>query len=222
MFLCLFSFNALAADTLTLKPYGDFFEYSESPQKVQDILITDADALTKTINENGIIYLAVNEENTKQIQVLCKETDFSSTVINLTDLSNESINSLLPDITGLENIKGEIIYLKAQKFVKINLRSNNDDDEYILTQYCTVADRKMYTLSFYTKDGVETDYIDKTFESFYSPDFLSAVETEDNLSGIRIVTIIGAVVLSSICVVLIVSILIDIFKRKKEVDEGQD
>ncbi|MGI6280276.1 MAG: hypothetical protein ACOYJS_06945 [Acutalibacteraceae bacterium] len=219
LFLCLFSVTALAANTVSITPYGEFFEYSKSPKKVEEILNLDSAELSKTINDNHITFLAVNATNTKQIQLKQSETDFSSSVVNLTNLSNESINSLLPDITGLENIKGEIVTLKAQKFVKINLRSDNGKDNYILTRYFTVANRKIYTLSFYTKDGEDTEYIDKTFLTLSSPDFLADTDndmTERKLKSIRTVTIIGAALLSIICVVLLASIIIDIFKKKAD------
>ena len=155
----IFSFSISALKTDQLTPNEDFFIYSASPDKVAEIVEMTKEDLKTDIESKGIIFLAVDKENTRQIQLIETENKFSTTVSNLSNLSDSSIRSLVPDITGLENIKGKIVLHNEQKYVRIELKSK----EYILTQFFTVEDKKLYTLSFYTDIETSTNYIKDTF-----------------------------------------------------------
>lgn len=209
--LCVFSFTASAFNITDLTPSNEFIVHSDNSADVAKILETSESALAEKVADNGIIFLAVNEKNTKQIQMTCNETDFSNKVSNLSNLSNDSINTLLPDITGLENVKGEVVYKDTQKYVKINLR--NDNDQYILTQFFTVMDKKMYVLSFYTSASENTDYIEKTFSTASYVE--TETETDSKLDIVRIIIICGTFIFGSICAVLIFTVIKDIFIKKK-------
>lgn len=189
-------------DIAQLTPSVDFSIYSEKPEKVAEILEIDKKSLDNTVKEKNILYLAVNQDNTKQIQLTSNENDFSNSVTNLSNLTNDSINSLLPDITGLNNVKGEIVFKDTQKFVKINLRNN--EDKYVLTQYFTVADNKIYTLSFYTSLNSDTDYIETTFVTTKNEN--QEIKPNNNLSLLRVFVICGTLIFGCACIILIFTI----------------
>lgn len=206
--------SALSVDEIT--PGKEFIIYSADPGNVAKALNTDTESLKAKVEEQNIIFLAVNEDNTKQIQLTCNQTEFSDTVGNLSNLSDTSIINLLPDITGKPNIKGNIVLKDNQKYVKINLLSENEG--YILTQYFTVTDKKLYTLSFYTDKSKSTDYIETAFST--------ATKTEDKVENIdqvpkafKTAVICGTVIFGLAFAVILITIVLDTIKTTKKRDE---
>ena len=209
VFLLGFSVTALEIDKITTDE--DFIVYSKNPGKVAEVLSCDPESLANKITDQNIRFLAVNEDGSKQIQGTETETDFASSVKNLSNLSDSSIKTLLPDITGLPNITGKIVSKDGQKYVKINLKNENED--YILTQFFTVQDSKLCTVSFYTKSGVSTEYIDNTFKTEGS--ISNNIEIPKTPTAFKVIVIIGTVIFGLACLVLIYSIARDIINSRK-------
>ena len=209
VFLLGFSVTALQLDKIT--PSEDFIVYSSAPEKVAEVLNCDPQSLANKVAEQNIKFLAVTEDCSKQIQAVETETDFSASVKDLSNLSDSSIKTLLPDITGLPNIKGKIISKDGQKYVRINLKNENED--YILTQFFTIEDGKLYTVSFYTKSGISTDYIDTTFKTEES--ISDSIKIPKTPTAFKVIVIIGTVIFGLACLVLVYSIIKDFVKPKK-------
>ena len=210
-------FTAFAEENaVTIEPYGDFFVYGTDSERVAEILGMTADGLDGYVKDNNIIYLAVDEKNSKQIKVDSIATDFSSSVINLSLISNDKINALMPDIIGIEGIKGEIIKKNGQKFIKTQLSSTDSGGGYNVTQYITVADKRVYILNLYNDCDADTEYIEKTFETYNVASFIDqATQKKD---GIKAVIIAATVVFAAISVIIAITIAVDIAKSKKEID----
>lgn len=213
--LCVvFSFSVSAEEAESqklLEPYGEFYVLGEDNGKLSEILGLSAEELNRVEAD----YLAVNGDNSKQIRLTSEVTDFSNSIGNLSHLSNDKITKLVPDITGIESAKGRVIDKDGQKFIRVQLRSADSGGEYILTQYITVAARKSFILSFYTHINEDTEYIEKTFETFSSPLFISSSK-DKKTESIQYVIIIAAVIFFVVCAVITVSIIIDLRKGKRE------
>ena len=200
--------NALSVDQIT--PSNEFLVYSAEPQEVADALNTELSDLEDKIKTQGILFLATDEDNTRQIQLTSEQNDFSKTVSNLSNLSDSSIRSLLPDITGLENIKGKIVLHGEQKYVRIDLKS----EEYILTQFFTVENKKLYTLSFYTDVDTSTDYIKSTFSV--------KSKVSDNITlkeipyGLKTAVIIGFSLFATAFLIILFTLIKDLSKKNKK------
>ena len=200
--------NALSVDQIT--PSNEFLVYSAEPQEVADALNTELSDLEDKIKTQGILFLATDEDNTRQIQLTSEQNDFSKTVSNLSNLSDSSIRSLLPDITGLENIKGKIVLHGEQKYVRIDLKS----EEYILTQFFTVENKKLYTLSYYTDVDTSTDYIKSTFSV--------KSKVSDNITlkeipyGLKTAVIIGFSLFATAFLIILFTIIKDLLKKNKK------
>ncbi len=206
-FLLLFSVTVSAESKISLKPDGEFITETE---KIAEIIGMEKDGILDFCIENNIIYIAVNKDNSKQIRVTEKETDFSKSIVNINGLSEENINELLPDIIGIEGVKGEVLNKNGQKFIKTELSSSDSGGEYILTEYITVANKKVYVLSFYTASKTATDYIEKTFKTFESPYFINEIN-----SSIVYVVIAFAIFLTA-SVIIVITIIKDL--KVKEPD----
>ena len=199
--------TALTVDQIT--PDNDFIIYSADPDGVAEILKIDNEQLENKIKEQNIKFLAVNKGNTKQIQLTETESEFSNAVGDLSSLSDSNIKSLLPDITGLNNIKGNIVLKDKQKYVNINLKDTASG--YILTQYFTVTDKKLYTLSFYTESGVSTDYIETAFKT---SDIISdEISINTNAKTVRTVAIIGTVIFGLSFIIILATVIKDLVKK---------
>ena len=205
----IFSFSISALKTDHLTPDKDFFIYSASPDKVAEILEMTTEDLKTDVQSKRIIFLAVDKENTRQIQLTETENKFSATVSNLSNLSDSSIRSLVPDITGAQNIKGKVVLHGEQKYVRIELKS----EEYILTQFFTVENKKLYTLSFYTDVETSTNYIKDTFS--YKQKTADSITVKEIPANLKTLTIIGFSVFGIIFFVILYTILKDCFKKEE-------
>lgn len=216
---CLVSLNVCALNPNQINVPDDFLVYSKNnASKFAQVLNIEQKKLVTEIENSGTILLAVNENNSKQIRLTVDETDFSDATGSFATLSDTAIKSLLPSITGLQNVQGKIVKDKnSEKFVKIELKNQNED--YLLTQYFTVTDHKIYTLSFYTDSGESTDYIDSAFPTTDAAEnnTLSDEDISQN-ALIRIAVIIATIIFSAIFLILLFTILKDLipFKNKED------
>lgn len=208
--LLLFAVNVTALTVDQITPDEDFIIYSAAPQEVAKALDTNITDLETRVKEQNILFLAVNGENTKQIQLTCNETQFSQTVGNLSNLSDSSIKNLLPDITGIQNIKGNIVLKNNQKYVNINLKT--EEQGYTLTQYFTVDDNKLYTLSFYTNENESTDYIETAFTTSTKLD--EDIKLKKAPTAFRIAVICGTIIFGIAFFIILFNIIRDLIKKR--------
>lgn len=157
--------------------------------------------------ENSIEYLAVNRDNTKQIRLSVNQTEFSSAVINFSNLSDENIAAVVPDIVGVSNVKCETADKNGQKFAKVRLSSSDSGGDYTVSQYITAANKKLFILSVCTAADKDADYADEIFEGFDSGDFNHTKSTKNGYNGI----IVGAIViLVCVCAFVTITLIRDI------------
>ena len=207
VFILLFSLTVSADSNINITPDGEFITETE---QIAKIIGMDKNELLDFCIENKIVYIAVNKENSKQIRVTVKENDFSNGIVNINGLSDDKINAVLPDVIGVEGIKGEIINKDGQKFIKTEMSSKDSGGDFILTEYITVANKKVYVLSFYTNKKADTKYIEKTFETLESPNFV----VENN--GLFWIVGIAIVIFLFASVFIIITLIRDIKLKKAD------
>ena len=188
----------------------------KSADETSRIIGMDKSELESYCLENGIIYLAVNDDNSKQIRISTGTSSFSQSVINLSNLSDDKITALMPDITGSSDIRGDIIEKDGQKFVKTQISTSDSGGKYTVIQYITAAAKKDYVLSFYTAGGEDTDYTEEVFATYKSDDFNKAQNKKSNFSYI----ILGAVVLLCLVSAYIIFTLIRDIKNDRNKSEN--
>ena len=217
LILVLTGITVSGASQTTLTPFGDFLDYQKNLEDVANLLNMEKDGLLSFCSKNNIRGLWVNKDNTQQIRLSYYNTDFSNSVVNISTLSDDKITELVPDITGIGNVKGEIVLKGNQKFIKLQLISQDSGGDYNLTQYITVANKELFVLSFYTAIDDKTDYIyiEKTFDSFDSPYFL----TPENGSSDKwqYIILIGAIVFALLAIVIGMTVIRDIKNERSAV-----
>ncbi len=208
LFCFSFTLTVNAQSISQIEPQEAFYTLDEDKEKVAEIINIPYNELESYCKENRIEYLAVNSDNSKQIRLTTSITDFSNSIVNISLLSNDKISALIPDITGISGARGDIIDKNGQKFIKTEFRTSDSGGNFILTQYFTVADKQTFNLSFYTTYGSDTEYIEKTFESFNNDSFITTYSAKNQHLGI--ILPICAIVLAAICIVVSISIVKDL------------
>ncbi len=211
-------FTVNAAESVSLDLPEEFYIHSQNPEKVSEILNIEEKELSAYCMNNSILFLAVNDDNSKQIRVSVGENEFSNSVVNVSNLSDDKISHLAPDISGIEDVRGEVVNLNGQKFLVIGTKSEDSGGEYILTQYITVADRQIIVLSFYNNASADSDYIKDVFESFSCPIFINN-KTEAKINIMLVFVPIAFICFLVACIGLAVSIVLDIRKHKEKYAE---
>lgn len=201
-----------ASDSIEITAPKDFYSYKSggSAEDTAKLLGMTADELESYCNENCIVFLAVNKDNTKQIRVSLAESAFSSSIGNLSNLSEDKIRLLIPDITGADS--GELIDKNGQSFIKTTQTLSDSGGEYSVINYVTVADKKDCVLSFYTASGTSTDYTNEVFESFSSDDFYKVADQKSYFGYV----IIAAIVLLALGSAYIIFTLVRDIKNDRE------
>ena len=206
-----------AAGKISIDAGDEFSVYGEDSGKAAEILGMSEAELDGYVSQNNIVYLAVNEDNTKQIRLTVAATAFSESTGNLSLLSDREIEELIPDITGDSAVKGDIIESGGQKFVLSRISSEDSGGGYTLERYFTVAGDNEYILSFYTSKGVPEDYIESVFESLDSDDFY----TEKDKSPYSYIVIAAIAVFSAGGLYIIYTLIRDLtVKRRREMPES--
>lgn len=190
----------------------DFYSYKsgQSAESTAKILGMTAEELESYCTENCIVFIAVNKDNTKQIRVSVTESAFSGSIGNLTNLSDDKITTLIPDITGA--VSGELTEKGGQKYIKTAEALSDSGGEYSVISYVTVAAKKEYVLSFYTASGASTDYAEEVFDSFSSEDFYKEADQKIYFGYV----IIAAIVLLALGAAYILFTLVRDIKNDRE------
>lgn len=202
-----------ASGNIEITAPKDFYCY-KSGQNAEDtakILGMTASELEKYCSDNGIVFIAVNGDNTKQIRLSVAESAFSGSIGNLSNLSEDKITALIPDITGADS--GEIVTNNGQSFIKTAETLSDSGGEYSVINYVTVAAKKDYILSFYTASGTSTDYAGEVFDSLSSEDFYK--ET-DQKSYFGYVIIAAIALLALVSAYIIFTLVRDIKNDRKD------
>ena len=211
MALILLMIPVSAAGRISLKAGDEFSVYGQDSKKAAEILGMSEAELNEYTRQNNIVYLAVNDDNTKQIRLTVAATAFSESTGNLSLLSDSEIKELIPDITGDSAIKGEITENDSQKFVVSRVSSEDSGGGYTLERYFTVAGDNEYILSFYTSQGVSEDYIKSVFESLDTDDFY----TEKDKSPYSYIVIAAIAVFSAGALFIIYTIIRDLTVKRR-------
>ncbi len=211
---CVFNITVNASNYFSVKTDDEFLVYGKDDEKLASVLGVSVTELKEECGEN-VIFLAANKDNSKQIRLTVAQNDFTNSVVNISSFSNDKISQLVPQITEIDDLRGEIVNKNGQKFIKTELRTSDSGGEFILTEYITVADRRSFVLSFYTDLNVNRDYIKKTFEGYNCDYFVNEkVENEGENISEKIVPAL-TIVFGIVTVVIGSTVVFDLVMKKR-------
>ena len=214
-----FSVTVYAEDNVFIETDNTFSIFPEDANALSSILGMKKKDIENYCKQNNIVYLAADNDNSRQIRITMYTNEFANSVVNISGLSDDKISALAGDIVGIDGVRGEVVDKNGQKFLKTQLRSDDSGGGYILTQYFTVAKRQNVVLSFYNSLDVDIDYINPIFESYTSPLFINEIPEESKTLYYVIPAVAGVLLIAS--VILGFSVYKDL-KNAKEVEYDED
>ena len=152
-------------------------------------------------SKNNIAFLAVGNENKSQIRVSVFEDDFSKHTENLSVYSDKDVKRLGKQLVDDTSLSYDIYSDNSKKYIVITENSKDSGGQYTATQFITVANGKIYNISF-VNSGNEFDKSNLSILQNFE------IKSEDNPSKIPILlTIIIAVSIAVFAAVIVVMIL---------------
>jgi len=183
---------------------------SKNSDIVEDIGHSVTSLKTK-MNNDGIILMAVAEENQQQIQLKSATTTFTSQIVSLSSLSSSQLDTVAKQIVGNDY---EVVYKNGTVFLKISTSTR----EYNSSQYITVENGKLYTLVYY---GADQSRLDTVLNSMIITKN-SKFSLHDGTTIFQIVLISAFVVTVLVAIVLIIISFIKDFKKRNDNNDVRD
>lgn len=178
-------------------------------------------AFDNYLSKNGIIYFALNDDNTKQIIIMCKQTTFSQNLNNLSDLGEEGINTLAGEVLPKDYKDYAILRVGDTVYLQLATTSSDSGGNFYTIQYFTVKNGYLYSACFNYSGGYDPNAADTTDQYIKALKIESA--TADSSGGQNIFFIILVIIIIVAAVLLIVSLALsltkDLRKAKKDSDE---
>ena len=167
------------------------FSNTSDREKVSKITGEETEDLKEYCSSNGIIYLAVNEDNSKQIRISRTKSNFSEKLGNISFLTDGEIEDVFAEDIKASS-KYKLTEKNSQKFIVFENRYSDSGGKYTLTSFVTVANENLYTLSFYTSENSDTEYMEKVFDGYECDSFLNHNSNSNNGYTLIIVTVLLA------------------------------
>ncbi len=232
VFLCVCL--ALGASALSLDGYNLNIEIeSDFSVLTADKIASENDYVTslghtvqsakKYFSDNGLILFASNDDNTRQIQIKCTETDFSKQLGDLSLLSNDGIfeiaDNLLP--SGQQSGYG-IVEVNGMSMLEVSSLSADSGGSFCGLQYITIRGGRLYSIGFFENGTAFTADFSAIAEKCISSLSIAqsgtqAVKTAENLAEVIIVWLL-IIAAAAVSVAIFVSIMVEI-AGKKNTDE---
>ncbi|MBP3627349.1 MAG: hypothetical protein J6J39_04815 [Clostridia bacterium] len=167
------------------------FSNASDREKVSKITGEETEDLKEYCSSNGIIYLAVNEDNSKQIRISRTKSNFSEKLGNISFLTDGEIEDVFAEDIKASS-KYKLTEKNSQKFIVFENRYSDSGGKYTLTSFVTVANENLYTLSFYTSEDADTEYIERVFDGYECDSFQNYNSNSNNGYTLIIVTVLLA------------------------------
>ncbi len=167
--------------------------------------------LREYFEQNDLLLLAANEDNSSQVRLSVSDNDFAELIGNLTGLGDGEIEEVAKELTA-ETQSYTVKENNGDKFIVITETLRDSGGVYTATQFCTVKSGVMYQLSFYNAGDKTADSVYTAFESFK----ITPPEDTAFPPWVTVSAVFGIAVFTAIAVVLIIDVVKDIKKRRSK------
>ena len=175
--------------------------------------------ISKYFNDNGILFIAVENEGDGQIQLKCTETDFTLQTDDITELDDELVINIAQKILDIDKNKLKPVLINGVKFFETRSVAETQEGKYSVVQYSTIRNGKLYTFSYYNGLGSVTNAVIEEGWNIAKELKISKLNStigEEIDNTLTIVIISAAVIIAcSVIVYIFVTFFLDI-KNKSE------
>lgn len=148
---------ALGHDFTVGYPEGDLNELSE-------IIGKSKDELKGYCESNGVLFIAVNADNTIQIRLSAFKSEFSVKAGDIHSLDSEGLSLFAETLSS--DTDYTVFETQNTTFLKFTANLSDSGGDYTSTQYVTLSNGKVYQLSCYNSGNTESPDIKSAAESF--------------------------------------------------------
>lgn len=214
----LLSFSTLALDNdYSIKVPKDFISANDDDKlsQLSKIFSVSIDALEEYFDDNDIIFMAADKDNTCQVTLSKTDNAFSENTVSFSLLSDDELKSLSSQIAGETfEEKGIVIGKDKTKYIKLQKSGNDSGGGFNVTEFITICDGELYTLSVYVGENSEYENLPETvFKSLKIEDTL--IKNGGNNLLFTILAIAGISFLAALVVYLLYTVIKDIKSSKK-------
>ncbi len=142
---------------------------------VAERLGIERDIAVSYFKQNDLKLIAVSENTKTQIRISRFADNFSSSVYDAENLSDEQIAEMV-SLYGGENKTTEIIESDGRKFAKIVEVLEDSGGVYTCTQYVTVAGGRTYIITCYNPSDSTSKEIEDIFSTFTARDMTTRLD----------------------------------------------
>ncbi len=170
---------------------------------VAKIIGMDSEKYSNYFKSNGLLFIAVKEDNSVQIRFSKYSNEFSQKLGNMGNLSDKEItqiaNKLAEDKYYTKEISGE------QTFICIKENLKDSGGEYVSTQYITVKNGNVYQLSCYNNGNETKSEITHIFKSL-------SFSSSNNFNWLYVMIFLAVIILGAVIIIMVKGIVTDLRK----------
>ena len=185
-------------------PEDYVFSYGNAkPDSVAQIIGMDSEKFSNYFKSNGLLFIAVKEDNSVQIRFSKYSNEFSQKLGNMENLNDKEFSEIASKLAGNKTYEKEAS--GEQTFICIKENLKDSGGEYVSTQYITVKNGNIYQLSCYN-NGSETE--GEITEIFNSLSFSSS----DNFNWLYTMIFLAVIILGAVIIIMVKGIVTDLRK----------
>lgn len=169
---------------------------------VSGIIGKPSDELRSYCESNGVLFIAVNPDNSIQIRLSAFKSEFSVKAGDIRALDSEGLSLFAESLSSGADYT--VLETENTAFLKFTAVLSDSGGDYVSTQYVTLSGGKVYQLSCYNSGNAEAPCVTAAAESF-------SVVT-DTASDLRQKLLFAAVLLAlaGVITVMVIGIIKDI------------
>lgn len=218
MLLCLFALGtatvSAARQPCSIKLGSEYTAVyaGEKTDKVAKLIGISSDELEEYFENNGVLLIAVNKDNSRQVHLAEIDNEFSELVGDISDIADGDISELASELSGGREDYKLFSEDDGYKYIVFSDARKDSGGDYTVTQFFTVKGGKMYQLSFYEPGDTVPDEVYNMAKTLRVDD--------GQKSGIPVWAAlligIGIAVFVSVAAVMVIGIIRDGRKNKQD------
>lgn len=171
------------------------------------------------------LFIGLNPSTRAQITAKSWFTDFSQKVGSFAFLDNEALSLTAKELVTVKGASYKIVSANGMKLIEIRSTTKDSGGEFCSVQYITVCNNNFYSLNFTFSGAISDDKVStawNTLETFKIKDTLASSAWDFGSVLIMVLIFLAIIGTLIFAVIIVISIVKDIKKRKTDPDESFD